>query len=226
MANCNGTRTKAGCVECDIPQLARNNYFTGKLLVERDFTDEQRYFMGKQRRHNQRLHGWGTVCGLKVKQHPSPECQKQYVLIEPGMAIDCCGREILVAHEEYFDFKTRLMDNWEKQFGPGTQPPSTPPLYLRFCVRYRECPTAAVPALFDDCSCGDSECRPNRILETYDFDVLIGPPPAPHDPLSAQLKLIDTINIAHPTSVAVSEGAKYVLTSDATKATVYAVNPV
>ena len=46
MGDCNckhGTVASNGvCVECDIPQLARNNYFTGKLLVERDFTDEKR----------------------------------------------------------------------------------------------------------------------------------------------------------------------------------------
>lgn len=33
------------CVECEVPQLARNHYFTGKLLVLRDFDDEQRYFI-------------------------------------------------------------------------------------------------------------------------------------------------------------------------------------
>jgi hypothetical protein len=62
MGNCNcknGTNgTATTCSECDILQLARNNYFTGKLLVERGFADEQRYTMGKLRRHNQRLHGW------------------------------------------------------------------------------------------------------------------------------------------------------------------------
>ena len=107
MADCNckhGTSGAGGvCVECDIPQLARNNYFTGKLLVERDFTDEQRYLLGKLRRHNQRLHGWGAVCGLKVKPHPT--CPDRFVIIEPGTAIDCCGREILVSREEYFEFR-------------------------------------------------------------------------------------------------------------------------
>src|ERR1700684_2195281 len=102
--NCKHGASSAGgvCVECDIPQLARNNYFTGKLLVERDFTDEQRYTMGKLRRHNQKLHGWGTVCGLKWKQDHTPACQSQYVVVEPGTAIDCCGREILLNCEEYF----------------------------------------------------------------------------------------------------------------------------
>src|SRR5207237_521909 len=120
MADTNGHR--ATCVECEVPQLARNNYFTGKLLVERDFTDEQRYTMGKLRRHNQRLHGWGAVCGLKVEQHPNPGCQGQYVIIGPGTAIDCCGREIFVKCEEYFDFEAKFLENWQKQNGPNSQP--------------------------------------------------------------------------------------------------------
>ena len=59
-----GSYSGAGtCVDCEIPVMARNNYFTGKLMVERDFRDEQGYFIGKDRRHDQYLHGWGAVCG-------------------------------------------------------------------------------------------------------------------------------------------------------------------
>ena len=69
------TQTQSTCTECDVPQSARNYYFTGKMLVERDFTDEQLYNMGKQRGHNRYLHGSGCVCGLKVKQYPNEDCQ-------------------------------------------------------------------------------------------------------------------------------------------------------
>ena len=31
------------CPTCDFGPLARNHYFTGKLLIERDFRDEQRF---------------------------------------------------------------------------------------------------------------------------------------------------------------------------------------
>ena len=68
MACCNGHKPHETCVECESAQLARNCYFSGKLMVERDFVEEQRFFIGKDRRHNKWLHGWGAVCGLKVKQ--------------------------------------------------------------------------------------------------------------------------------------------------------------
>jgi hypothetical protein len=145
--NCRKNNPAAGgvCVECDIPQLARNHYFTGKLLVERDFTDEQRYFLGKLRRHNQRLHGWGTVCGLKVLEHPNPACQDRFVRIEPGTAIDCCGREILLLNEEYFDFRQAVLNAWQAQNGPASEPDDAEHT-LQICVNYRECAAEDVPA--------------------------------------------------------------------------------
>src|ERR1044071_6018429 len=100
MAHHTTNRSNGNCTECATPQLARNHYFTGKLLVERDFTDEQRYLTGKDQRHNQTLHGFGVVCGLRVKEHPNPGCRNRYVVVEPGTAIDCCGREILVKREQ------------------------------------------------------------------------------------------------------------------------------
>ncbi len=38
-------------------------------MLARDFVDEQRYVIEKLRHHNQKLHGAGVVCGLKVVQH-------------------------------------------------------------------------------------------------------------------------------------------------------------
>ena len=58
---------------------------------------------------------------------------------------------------------------------------------LLLCLRYRECPTEEVPVLYDECGCDDTRCAPNRILESYEFDVLVDPelpavPPAQPQP--------------------------------------------
>lgn len=82
---------------CDIPPFCRNNFFTGKLLTERDLTAEQRYLTDKLRLHHTALHGWGIVCGLKVKAHP--HCPQPRVIVEPGIAVDQCGRFIRVLKE-------------------------------------------------------------------------------------------------------------------------------
>jgi hypothetical protein len=102
MADCTKTATgvqEITCLPCDIPALCRNNYYRGKLLTERDFTDEQRYGMDKLRLHNQRLHGWGVVCGLIVKPHPY--CPEKRLVVGEGFAIDDCGREIRLLTEDY-----------------------------------------------------------------------------------------------------------------------------
>jgi len=213
-------------VECDIPQLARNNYFTGKLLVERDFTDEQRYVLGKLRRHNQRLHGWGAVCGLKVKPHPT--CPDRYVIIEPGTAIDCCGREIVVGAEEYFGFEAKFLENWQKQNGPNSQPAPNAPHKIQICVSYKECGTEDIPALFDDCSCDATSCQPNRILESYGFDVLIDSKSTGSDGQNIDVNWSCTIGLANVVRVALNDETSrlYVLTSDisAHVATLYAID--
>jgi hypothetical protein len=218
MGNCNckhgSNGTATACPECDILQMARNNYFTGKLLVERDFTDEQRYAMGKLRRHNQHLHGWGVACGLRVEEHPNSACQAQYVVVEPGTAIDCCGREILLQCEEYFDFASTFLAKWQKQHGPNSQPDDTEHT-LQICVSYRECPTEQVPAVFDDCSAGAGSCQPNRILEGHSLDVILDPTDSDPDPHGVSLEWEFTKNIANAVRVAEDEDSKrlYVLTS-------------
>jgi DNA-binding beta-propeller fold protein YncE len=189
------TQTLRTCCECDVPQLARNHYFTGKLLVERDFTDEQRYHAGKQQRHNQHLHGSGSVCGLKVKQHPNENCRDQYVVIEPGTAIDCCGRELLVTQKEYFDFQAKIA---EKKVDLGDTAHT-----LQVCLRYSECPTEQVPVLFDDCGSDDTATQPNRIVEGYDFDVRIDP--------VLKRRVLDDVDLEWKHSQAVANASRVVV---------------
>ena len=85
---------KRECLPCDIPRFCRNHFFTGKLLTERDFSAEQRYGIDKLRLHHLALHGWGAVCGLGVRPHPY--CPEKRIVVDPGLAIDGCGREIYV----------------------------------------------------------------------------------------------------------------------------------
>lgn len=173
--------THGACSECEAPQRARNHYFTGKMLVERDFRDEQRYHQGKIRRHQQRLHGWGTVCGLRVRQHPQEACRDRWVVLEPGTAVDGCGREILVECEELFDFRTVFLERWRTARIEAGEPPAEDEEpegehTFQVCVRYRECPAEPVPALFDECGCsGGDDCEPNRILEGFELDLVLDP---------------------------------------------------
>jgi hypothetical protein len=74
------------------PPVKRPNYFTGQILSADDFTAEQDYHRGKQRRHNLHCHGFGVVQGLRVSA--AKENGGCTVVIEPGFAIDSAGNEI------------------------------------------------------------------------------------------------------------------------------------
>jgi hypothetical protein len=72
----------------DLPR--RVNFFNGMMLTAADLEVEQEYHRGMRYLHN-RLHGYGTVSGLEVT------VTRGRVRVSPGLAIDVCGREIVVA---------------------------------------------------------------------------------------------------------------------------------
>ena len=75
----------------DSSQFVRPRFFEGKILSAEDFQAEQEYHSNKRRMHNRCLHGVRVACGLEV------ELRKNKVHIEPGMALDCQGNEIVVS---------------------------------------------------------------------------------------------------------------------------------
>src|SRR5688572_25175749 len=207
------------CPACNYGPFTRNNYFTGKLLVARDFTDESRFHMEKLRHHEQLLHGWGVVCGLKVKAHPNEACRDRFVCVEPGSAVDCCGHDIIVAEEECVDFTQfpeikALKSNNDKD-----------PHTLQICARFRECPTEDIPVLYDDCGCDDSKCAPNRILESYEIGIILDPPKQPEALHTPKFSWENSIAIAHAAAAVLHDASHrlYVLTAD-DPATIYQIS--
>ena len=81
------------CVDTCPP--VRNRFFYGKLLDVFHFDLEQNYFNSKRRMLNRLVTGYGVVCGLNVLLAPDG----QSVVVTPGVAIDKCGREIVVCKQ-------------------------------------------------------------------------------------------------------------------------------
>ena len=71
MAHSHNGTPQLSCPACNYGPFTRNNYFTGKLLVERDFTDETRFHMEKLRHHEQLLARLGR--GLRSQSQAAPE---------------------------------------------------------------------------------------------------------------------------------------------------------
>lgn len=153
--------------ECGAIVTERNRFFTGKFMTARDFQGEQDYFLSRHRLHNRLLHGWGIVCGLEVEYHPDrlagpprnqSDCAKRWVRVRPGIAIDCCGRELVVHKEWYYEL-------------PLPEPQSAKPytnahkeqyiLGLRYCEEEIE----RVPVLYAEDVCDGKREQANRLRE-------------------------------------------------------------
>ena len=80
-------------IRTHVPDAERNHYFLGQLLGVAELELEQTYLLEKRWLHNRRLHGSGVVDGLTVT--PAGEGAPE-VVVEPGLALDGCGREIVV----------------------------------------------------------------------------------------------------------------------------------
>lgn len=73
--------------------VRRVHFFTGQLLTPDDLQAEQDYHRRMRYLHN-RLLGHGVVDGLDVSAGDDST-----VVVSPGLAIDPCGREIVVVEE-------------------------------------------------------------------------------------------------------------------------------
>nr|CBH39162.1 conserved hypothetical protein [uncultured archaeon] len=141
----------------DIKNFERNKYFYGKLMTVRDFETEQSYFIEKQRLINRLIHGAGVVCGLKVEETREWTDIPEKIKINPGVAIDCCGREIIVPEEKVVDLK--------EEYSPDDNEET---VYV--LLKYDFCEKESVPVINNVSACEETCCY-NRILETYKIEI-------------------------------------------------------
>lgn len=183
------------CLPCGLHEPKRNAYFDGKLLTARDFTDEQDYGRGLRRLHNSLLHGTGTVCGLKIIQHPAAGCRNEYVVVEPGMALDCCGNEIIVPQKTGVDIAAMLAQDPELA--------ATLDGSKHLFISIRRCDKGAekIPVLLPGCGAEGTEAY-GRIAEGFSFVLDAKDPLAiqPFEvPVSAKMEWVHTIALGAQT---------------------------
>jgi hypothetical protein len=169
------------CGVCKVPHFERNHFFHGKLLGARDLADEQKYFNEKRWLINRMVLGWGVVCGLDV------ELEHECLVITPGLALDCCGHELLVCQPERLSAKAiadalgvqprpeppykpdpaspKPRDGYEPEPGYGGEGGGEP-IPWALCIEYRECRIEPVkqPA---GCEAKDHDREYNRIRDDH-----------------------------------------------------------
>jgi hypothetical protein len=127
----------------NITDIERLNYYEGEFLGATDFQAEQDYLRDMRRRHNIGQHTWGIVSGLDLLQLPKgvntvngPPAVDVYV--QPGMAVDAFGREIVVLS------KTQLTpDLFAPYFDAGNAGPQTMYVWISYAQVMLRPPTDA-----------------------------------------------------------------------------------
>lgn len=144
----------------------RVNYEFGLVLGVDEFRQEQRYHLENEYLHNRSLHGYGTVCGLRVTLHDEEELQ---VEVSPGSGIDQRGRTFIVRTRQ-----CAILNDWLDQ---QDAPDEIDTIYV--VARYDECLDALVPIRGEPCSSGDQYQAASRIRRAFQISLQTQPPPMP-----------------------------------------------
>jgi hypothetical protein len=161
-----------------LPRVAaprRNHFFYGKRMDVQHFEMEQSYGKLKQWLMNRLSLGKGVLCGLKVTVDGSRVC------IDPGVAIDGLGREIIVPVRTCVD-PLKMDDSCCGGHGerPAHRERPREGLFTLW-VCYHECFADHEPVLVSDCHTR-SQCSPGTIVESFCYKVTPGIAPPLGDP--------------------------------------------
>lgn len=135
----------------------RNHFFYGKLMDAEQFQKDQDYFNNKCSLVNRFVLGSGVVCGLNIIQDTEAEGMLR---IEPGLAIDGSGHEIVVSEPVLMDPRQPTNDQGEPEGAP------TDAGIVEIRLAYAETKADLVPVLVPDCDTSGN-CAPSTIREGF-----------------------------------------------------------
>jgi hypothetical protein len=162
---------KMGATSATLVAPERINYFYGLLLDADRLVQEQTYFNQKRWMLNRLGLGSGLVCGLAISADPGNAAA---LALQPGVAIDLAGREIVVPGVVNID-ASQLTDDSGNATGPA---PAGSTIVVS--LAYAESRIDAAPVLVADCD-HPGNCAPATVQEGFSVLVRVasGPPPPP-----------------------------------------------
>ncbi len=138
----------------------RVNYSLGLVLGVDEFRQEQHYMMSRDHLHNRALHGYGTVCGLRVSYAEGE------VTVSAGVAVTPQGITVRVPTSQCADLNAWITANVEGD--------DIPPIYVTLCPR--ECPQGIVPVPGAPCRTAEEAMIPSRIVDDFQLSFSLEPP--------------------------------------------------
>lgn len=153
--------------DCTLSRFERNRYYHGKLMTARDMFADQRYHVDRLDTFAQFVAGEGIVWGLETTVSEL-DTGSLSVTIQKGLALDCCGRPIMVE-----DTETKTVDRDD-----------ITDRKIHLYIEYAECNTESVPLQGAESACRD-QCEFNRTRET--FEVVVGANPYDADTTEGEI---------------------------------------
>lgn len=156
-------------------------YHFGMLLGVDDFETDQAYHRGKTWLHSSWLHGSGTVWGLGVKlgDGTDPEIALGELLVEPGLALDGCGRELSLGEKACVSLAAWYAKHKDDEdlaavvdIDSGEGGPSTVTFNAVVVARFSACKWREVPALVEPCAGSASDTQFSRYNETVELRIV------------------------------------------------------
>jgi hypothetical protein len=157
--------------------IERLNYYEGEYLGALDFTAEQEYHRDMRRRHNVGQHTWGIVSGLDLALIPNGQTSggiaQVDVYVQPGMAIDGFGREIVVLNQ------TQLTQELFAAYYDAN--PKATPINMGVWITYAQ---QLIQPSQDACASLNTSNPFGRVQETFQIVVAQQGTPPTDDPLT------------------------------------------
>lgn len=166
--------------------LRRVAFEPGMLLGVDAMREEQDFHRRRLNRHQYWIHGYGTVAGLPVvaraEAQSNPDVHMTVrIVVQPGIAIDGLGREVIL-HEPYCldlgQWLERYSDqgrHWPVEQGGYHQTDNS--LWLRVSIRQRACPSRPAPVLAARVGASTDAVADTRIQEGIALQIIPDYPP-------------------------------------------------
>jgi hypothetical protein len=158
----------------------RVNYTFGMVLGVDEFRQEQAHFEWKHQLSNRLLHGYGTVCGLRVSARALANVADVEIRIAAGYGLSPQGKWLWVKSEQ-----CARLNEWLQRFKGAMSPPLAPgrhTAYVKLC--YVECETDLVPIAGQPCASEEESQAPSRIQEAFQAEFSWTQPAQPAEDLS------------------------------------------
>jgi hypothetical protein len=198
--------------------LQRPTYHEGMLLEAEDFLNQSQYHRGQVAQVIARLHGHGTVAGLRAQLDDADNPTE--IRVRPGVAVDTAGRLLELAAtqclrlQNWFDYVVN-----DEQIAPTLVPRNVAgerTLIADICIGYREFQQGLRPAFPEAAVDATDAVVAHRLVESVHVSIHpipspggVDEPPEPAFPeaIADRAALLDRVFASYPSDIAAENPA-------------------